>query len=59
METYYEFQKVKADLAAYEGVRTVKVWNKLRQEIRQKYGENVIGRLDSSGYIVRWLDKLC
>lgn len=36
--------------------RTVGLWNLRREEMKKVYPQTLISELDSSGFIIKWLD---
>ena len=38
-------------------LRSVAAWNVAREELKQRYPQEVINIIDQSGYIIRWLGK--
>lgn len=52
-----EFKNLKIELNSFQGIRTVKVWNILREEAKSKYSNSVINELDGSGFIQEWLKQ--
>ena len=52
-----EFKNLKEELNAFQGIRTVKVWNELRENAKSKYPNTVINELDGSGFIQEWLKQ--
>ena len=52
-----EFKNLKIELNSFQGIRTVKVWNTLRENAKSKYSNSVINELDGSGFIQEWLKQ--
>lgn len=50
-------EQLKAELAAHKGARSVEVWNSLREEAKETYPLSEIIKLDSSGYVSKWLKE--
>ena len=50
-----ELERVQRGLAEYKGVRTVEKWNELREELKSTENDVVMGDLDASAYITKWL----
>lgn len=50
-----EFKNLKEELNAFQGIRTVKIWNELRENAKLQYSDTVINELDGSGFIQEWV----
>ena len=50
-------ETLKKELNSYQGIRTVKIWNELRENAKSKYPNTVINELDGSGFIQEWLKQ--
>lgn len=48
-------ETLKKELDSYQGIRTVKIWNELREQVKEKYSQQTINELDSSGFIHEWV----